>query len=346
MQLYFYFRYFLPLSKFKPTVSEKFPKLSLIIAAKNESTNLSQTLGAILQQNYEDFEVIVVDDHSSDDTFSRAQSFKDNRIKVFRLENGRGKKKAIEKGIAEAGSEHLIFTDADCIPASDEWLKMMSGSFALNKEIVLGYGRMKREKGFLNRLSRFETFLTAIQYFSMALKGEAYMGVGRNLAYTETLYRNSSSFQKFTNYRGGDDDLFVNEMANGTNVAICFAKEAHTISQTEKKWWKYICQKRRHLEVGRAYQTKHKISLAVYGFSNLLFYIGLLILLILKFNPELILTIFVIKQLIQVFIFKKLMNEFLDKDLLPWISLLEPFYLLAISLIGVSTYFWKVDKWK
>jgi hypothetical protein len=92
-----------------------------------------------------------------------------------------GKKLSITLGVKGAKFEHLILTDADCRPASRNWLKSIAENFSNEKQIVLGYGPYKKEKGFLNRLIRFDTTWIGMNYFSMALAKLPYMGVGRNL---------------------------------------------------------------------------------------------------------------------------------------------------------------------
>src|SRR5690606_21884275 len=163
------------------------PPVSVIICARNEEENLRRHLPAILQQDYPAFEVVLVNDYSEDETkWMLKELCKEYpQLKVVdiaqhvRLKHG--KKFAVTLGIKAATNEHLIFTDADCEPQSADWLRHMAQGFSAGKEIVLGYSPYSRRPGLLNALIRFETFHTAISYLSYALKGDPYMGVGRNL---------------------------------------------------------------------------------------------------------------------------------------------------------------------
>ena len=191
----------LPLAKFKSShlqSSDKQEPVSVIICAKNEDDNLTEFLPKVLMQNYPEFEVIVVNDCSFDNTENVIDEFAKifpNLKKITIKEDEyykHGKKFAIMVGIKGSKYENLVFTDADCYPADENWLSEMSKGFTESKEIVLGYGSYRKESGFLNKLIRFDSFMIALNYLSAALKGKAYMGVGRNLAYKKSLFYKKS----------------------------------------------------------------------------------------------------------------------------------------------------------
>ena len=121
-----------------------------------------------------------------------------NNGKIVKIEkhvkHGIGKKFALTLGIKAAKHEYLLLTDADCKPTSKNWLSKMAANFSDVKQIVLGYGAYKKEKELLNTMIRFDAFHIAFQYFSFALAGETYMGVGRNLAYKKSVFFNNKGF--------------------------------------------------------------------------------------------------------------------------------------------------------
>ena len=169
--------------------------VSIVICAKNEAENLQQNLPYILNQDYSDFEVILINDSSSDETLAVMEDFElqDSRVVVVNVESNErfwgNKKYALTLGIKKAKFEKLLFTDADCYPKSNQWLKEMAQGFQHEKDLVLGYGAYEKVKNsFLNKIIRFETLLTALQYFSAAKNRHPYMGVGRNLAYTSNIF--------------------------------------------------------------------------------------------------------------------------------------------------------------
>lgn len=209
-----------------------YPPLSVILAARNESDNLYENLPIILEQDYPEFEVIIINNQSTDDSTylleAIAQQYSNLRvIEVMKNQHLKpGKKLSITLGVKGAKFEHLILTDADCRPASRNWLKSIAENFSNEKQIVLGYGPYKKEKGFLNRLIRFDTTWIGMNYFSMALAKLPYMGVGRNLAYTKTVFNSVSGFKSHYYLPSGDDDLFIQETAKNNNYTIAIKADS------------------------------------------------------------------------------------------------------------------------
>lgn len=246
----------LPLANLKtnslePTRSSE--PVSIIICARNEDDNLTEFLPKVLVQDYPDFEVVVVNDCSIDSTENVIDEFAKifpNLKKVTIKEDDyykHGKKFAVMVGIKGAKYENLLFTDADCFPANENWLKEMSSGFVNKREIVLGYGAYKKEAGFLNKIIRFDTFLIALNYLSAAIKGKAYMGVGRNLAYKKDLFYKQKGFSKHYHITSGDDDLFINQACNNENTNVAVSHDAITYSLAKTNFSDWKRQKQRHL---------------------------------------------------------------------------------------------------
>ncbi len=252
--------------------------VSVIICAKNEEENLKRLLPLLLEQNHPNFEVVVVNDYSKDNTLEVIESFMemDSRVKLVDIvpnESFWGNKKyALTLGIKKAKNNKLLFTDADCTPASKEWISEMTQQLVDKKSIVLGYSGYDKVKGsFLNALIRFETAIGATQYLGYAVRGNAYMGVGRNLAYTANQFYASSGFMSHMKVLGGDDDLFVNGAANRENVAVSLNPDSFTYSIPKKSWNAWWKQKRRHINTAGHYRWKHKIALGLFFVSQISF---------------------------------------------------------------------------
>jgi len=248
----------------KKSVKGNLEPVSVVISAKNEFPNLKKNLPLILTQDYHEYEVVVVNDASDDETIFLLEDLQReySHLKVVNITQDlnffKGKKFPLALGIKSAKHENLLLTDADCSPAGSEWIGKMADNFTNEKEIILGYGKYYEEPGILNKIIRFETAFTAIQYLSFALSGMPYMGVGRNLAYKKTLFLKNKGFISHYNVSSGDDDLFVNRVANRRNTGIEVIKESFTLSPPKrsfKTWWK---QKRRHISAGKYYKFKHK----------------------------------------------------------------------------------------
>ncbi len=164
--------------------------VTIIICARDEAGNLARNLPGVLVQTYSStHEVIVVNHNSQDETKFLLEEFRKtfrslNAVNLFQEAlNIPGKKYPLSIGIKEAKHEIILLTDADCVPASEFWVQKMQDAYAPGIDIILGYGAYYKRPGLLNRLIRFETFHSALQYFSFALAGMPYMGVGRNLSY-------------------------------------------------------------------------------------------------------------------------------------------------------------------
>lgn len=250
------------------------PPVSVIICARNEADNLRRHLPAVLQQEYPVFELIVVDDASTDETAAVLTDFQrdfPDRLRALRIDKKThpGKKQALALGVAAARHEILVFTDADCQASSSRWLRHVVAPFAAaSTEIVLGYGPMRPAAGLLNAWARVETAVVAFQYLGWAKAGRPYMGVGRNLAWRRPLLERAGGFQAQLDLASGDDDLLVNALAHARNTAICLHPDAWAWSaapQTVRAWFR---QKRRHLTAGRRYRPLDQFLLAAAGLSH------------------------------------------------------------------------------
>lgn len=265
----------------KPHVTQRadlLPPVSVIVVGRNEEENFRQNLPGILLQDYPQFEVIAVNDQSIDGSEEVLEELEKQHahMRLVRVpENDQfwhGKKYGLTLGIKAAQYEHLLLTDADCMPHSPEWIREMISGFAGGKEVVLGFGNLRQQPGWVNRLSRFETVLTGLQYFSWAMWGMPYMGVGRNLAYRKSLWFQHNGFIKHIHLPGGDDDLFVNSAATRKNVAVVAKSDAHTDSDSKTTWAEWFRQKRRHFSTSAYYKWHHKFILGTFGATTFLFW--------------------------------------------------------------------------
>lgn len=352
IQLFFYLIIFSRLAFFKskkPSKNESSP-VSVIICAKNERDNLLAFLPYYFSQDYPVFEVIVVNDHSIDDSMDVLKAFalQHENMKIVNVPDTDrfygSKKFALTLGIKAAQYDHVLLTDADCKPTSDQWIRLMS-DYSDHKKIVLGYGAYEKQKGLLNKLIRFETFYTAIQYLSFAMARLSYMGVGRNLAYQSELFFENKGFASHQHILSGDDDLFINEVATRNNTQVVVDKKAHTISKPKTTYKGWIRQKRRHFLSGTHYKLKHKLMLGLLQFSQMIF-VALFVVLIIRIRPVyLILMAFVMRYLIQLLIFRLSASKLGGKDLLYLFPVYELFFMLFNPLLVISNIVKKNTKW-
>ncbi|HKK41094.1 MAG TPA: glycosyltransferase [Bacteroidales bacterium] len=279
IQLFYYLYFYLTVYRYKKREdSQTKEPVSVVICARNEEDNLRNFLPSVLEQDYPDFEVIVVNDCSEDKSYDVLGEYlkKYPNLRVSNVNKDpkftHNKKFAQFIGIKAASNELLLFTDADCQPSSDKWLEMMASHFNSETTFVLGYGGYLPEKGLLNRYIRYDTMIIAMQYFGMALRGMPYMGVGRNLAYRRSAFFSNKGFGNFNHIVSGDDDLFVNSKATSANTVVEFRKEAHTRSVPSGNLKEWLTQKKRHLTTAPYYKFRDKFLLITEPLSRLLFY--------------------------------------------------------------------------
>lgn len=327
--------------------------VSVIICAKNEEENLKNFLPSIIEQDYSNFEIIVINDASSDNTLEVIEEFQkiDPRIQIVDVQNNEAfwanKKYALTLGIKKAKNKHLLFTDADCAPQSKNWIREMSRNFQSGNTIVLGYGGYFQHSGsLLNKLIRFETLLTAIQYFSYARLGSPFMGVGRNLAYTSTLFYELKGFASHLHLRSGDDDLFVNEAATANNTTISIHPDSFTRSVPKTNFSEWFQQKKRHVSVAGNYKTKHKVLLGAFYIFRLIFWLLLAGLLIFQIYPEIVLSILGIKLITEAFIYLKAAQKLNETDVVWLFPFFDVFLIFFQMVIFISNLISKPKYWK
>ena len=355
IQLYYYLFYYSRIL-FNPhkekTGKEKEP-VSVIICARNEQQNLEKYLPSILNQDYPDFEVIVVNDCSEDETefvLERFQKqYKNLRVSTIKQDDKfyHSKKLALTIGIKAAKNELLLLTDADCKAESNRWIDKMQEMFTDKTEIVLGYGGYFREKKLINNLIRFDTLFIAIQYLTFAKAKKAYMGVGRNLAYKKSLFFKHKGFASHHHIESGDDDLFINQAATKKNTLVQIDKEAITRSVAEPNFKSWFNQKKRHFTTGSFYRFKTKWRIFCENMSRV-FYYPLFVLSLIWFQEYYlyILAAFALRMIIQLTIYKVAMKRLNEKYLLlP--SLFYDFIMPYLSFSFVlANYFTTKRKWK
>jgi glycosyltransferase involved in cell wall biosynthesis len=354
IQLIYYLGVFVRFAFYRavPGTSPKEP-VSVIICARNEAENLDKFLPIILTQDYPVYEVIVVNDCSTDHTEDVLNKFavqypilRTSAIKEDK-KFSHGKKLAVTIGIKAAKYERLLFIDADCKPESNQWINRMASHFSDKISIILGYGGYLALPGILNKYIRYDTLMIALQYFSYAISRIPYMGVGRNLAYKRSLFYSGKGFSNHFHLASGDDDLFVNENATSSNTAIECSAESHTRTAPKQSFDRWYFQKKRHFSTSRMYKSFHKFLLATEPISRLLFYAAFAGLMAFPEFRVPVISIFGFRTVVQLVVIKKTMIRLNEKNLLvisllfDLVSLFTNLGLIVASRIRPANYQWK-----
>ena len=342
IQLFFQLFFQLRVSFHKNQVLNQSFGISLIICSRNEEKNLRKFIPKILNQQYENFEVIVVVDRSWDNSIDYLHTLKktNKNLKIVNIpDNGTdhfGKKLAITLGVKAAKNEHLIFTDADCFPLNELWLKEMSSGFVNKKEIVLGASNYNKEKGVLNKLIRFDTAQIAVSYLGFAKCSVPYMGIGRNLGYKKNVYTKVSGFKSHYHIESGDDDLFINQVSNSSNTEIIFNANSITMSIPKKTWGTWIRQKKRHHTTNSKYKIHHKFLLIISYLSALMYNLSVFLLIFNDKYQVIVFILFMIRTILLTLIYYKPFKILLCKDLLWAIPIYEIILLFCQPMFQLS----------
>jgi glycosyltransferase involved in cell wall biosynthesis len=351
--LLYYFQYFLKLGTHKANAenySDQLP-ISIIIAARNEYANLEKNLKSILEQDYPNFEVIIVNDCSWDESQKLLEYYQEvyPHLRICELKEQEkyptGKKFALTMGIKAASNNQMIFTDADCKPASNQWLNLMASKYNNGKSLVLGFSPYTFQSGFINLIARFESAITALLYFSAAIHKNAFMGVGRNLGYTKELFFKQKGFAWHQHLISGDDDLFVNRAATSTNVAIQLDPASFMYTESKKTFSDWYSQKTRHNATGKFYKASHKAFLGVFYAANLLFYVSIISLLIIDLNLwQIVLGIYLLKSISQSVVYFLAFKKLKYQNLTWFIIILDILFVVYIYVFGTIGLFAKQRK--
>ena len=327
--------------------------ISVIVCAKNEEENVANFIPILAEQNYPDFEIVLIDDASSDSTLAVFEEFEKQypNIRLVKVQNNEAfwgnKKYALTLGIKAAKKEYLLFTDADCYPTSKDWITAMSSQFTMQKTIVLGYGKYEKiANSFLNKIIRFETLLTAIQYFSWAKAGQPYMGVGRNMGYKKEEFFNVNGFIEHIQVRSGDDDLFINQAANAKNVTIAYTPESFTLSKPKTSFKEFFTQKRRHVATANYYKPFDKLQLGLFYCSQLLFILLSIILLAFQFQWILVLSLLLTRYIVAWVVVGFSAGKLKENDIKFWFQIVEIVLIFTQINIFITNIFSKPVHWK
>lgn len=343
VQLFYYLYYYLAVHFYVPPVerTDKQP-VSVIICARNEKENLKKFLPDILEQDYPDYEVIVVNDCSEDNSYLILGNLllQYPHLKISTVNKDpkftHNKRFAQFIGIKAAKNEILLFTDADCRPESDRWIENMTSHFDNKTDIVLGYSGYMNRKGLLNKYIRYDCLTIAMQYLGMAIRGIPYMGVGRNLAYRRSMFFAKSGYGAHNHLISGDDDLFVNNNANRSNTAIEFNAGAHTRSVPSSGFMEWAIQKKRHLTTAPYYRLRDKIILSIEPLTRILFYTAAIVLLSYRIDWIWISAGLVIRFMVQVTVYNLIQKKLNEPGLLPYLLIFDIFSPVINGILFLS----------
>jgi cellulose synthase/poly-beta-1,6-N-acetylglucosamine synthase-like glycosyltransferase len=329
-------------------------KVTVLIAARNEASRIRYTIDDIIAQDYPKHltEIIIVDDHSTDDTAAIIRSYTDRGVKLLQLSEDKPlnsyKKKAIAEAIALSQGELMVCTDADC-RMGKSWLSSIVGYYETQKPVMISSPvTYFEEKSLFERLQTLEfSYLIGI--------GAAFIGNGRastcngaNFAYRKDVFYEVDGFKGIDDLASGDDELLLQKVAEVYPNKIGFFKNRDAIVFTHAKHTlqEFLQQRRRWASKSTRYKDKKVVALAVciWLFNlSLLVNGGLSFYNVLYF--KLFLVQFLLKYLIEVAFLLPITAFFKRANLVGLLIVLAPIhiiYFVYVGLIGnTRKYAWK-----
>ncbi len=290
IQIFYYLCYYHKPYKFlkkrprRDVLDKKQPSVSVIIIASDSHEHLEKCLPVILEQDYPDYEVIVVNNGLTDETDMLLKGLKlryghlyDTFLPNHSDKESVRKKMASTIGIKAAKNDILLFTEADTVPDSNKWIASMMEEMTENKDIVLGYCYFLKTGKWINRIARFDNLLNSLHYLSSAIRKKPFTGTYRNVAYRKYLFFENKGYSNFLNY-DHSEIIFLNSLMNAHNTTVCLNKYSFvcTLLNTKRKWAgikKYQYKVKKHF---RNFRFASK-SLFMETFSRYMIYLMLFI---------------------------------------------------------------------
>lgn len=325
--------------------------VSVVVCARNESLALQRLIPLLMDQDHREFEVIVVNDRSDDDTWEVLQWMRPEypRLKPVNIQADEkfsyGKKIALGVGVRSAKYPHVLVTDADCLPVGRDWVSLMAAGFKEGRQIVIGHSPYERQPGLTSLLERYDGFSKAVQYIAFAQAGLPYMGVGRNMAFTSDLFFGAKGQHRHRQLMSGDDDLFINEVARANNTAAMADGRSYMTTRATPDLATWLRRKRRHYTTARFYRFGHQLLLTLLPAARMVLWATILYLLFTG-HVQAALAGLAVELLVFLPIGMMAMRR-LGAGAIIWLALpLEWLFLLLDPCIYLSTLIIKPQRWK
>ena len=322
-------------NKRQPKTDGELEPVSIVLCARDAYEYLVELVPVLLGQDYPDFEVVIVNDCSDDETeeYLKDLERREPRIKPVQLKQHlnffNGKKFPLSMGIKSAQNDLLVLTDCNCMPTNNQWLRSVVNCYGKKTEVVIGYSPYVRKKGLLNYLMRFDAMQNALLYLSAALQGHPYMGIGKNLSYRKELFYRNKGFTSHYTTSVGDDDLFVSQVATKKNTEVLIDPDNAILTTPTGNFRKWARQKSSRYSTVPQYSGGARLLLSLFYISQFLFYTSFIALIALCTMPAFAITggeMFYIPVLVfffllrfgtQLIIYHKASKRLGEKGLLP-----------------------------
>lgn len=335
------------------SVAASQPSVSVVMVVHNESEFLKKSMPYLLEQDYPDFEVVVVDYMSTDDTHYVLHICAENypQLKPITLKHDvnmfQGKKYPLSIGVKSATKDVILLTEAESVPKSFDWISNMVQGYSGGTQMVIGYNLVKGNGTLLGAFQQYENMAYNASYIGAALMGNPYTATGRNLSYRRDFFFKQGGFISHYSIPDGADDLFVNQNANSRNSALILNSEASVISEPRNTFGLWHQDRAHRLYTRRYYGWGDRLMLSVYPLSQIVFLAALVLLFIGGIFPwQILVAVLALKIIWQIMCSLPLAKKFEIKKIHFFSPFFEFYFLFANTFLTYFALRRKKKQWR
>ena len=322
------------------SVAASQPSVSVVMVVHNEAEFLKKSIPYLLEQDYPDYEVVVVNHVSTDDTKYVLRICSENypQIKPITIKHDvnmfRGKKYPLSIGIKSASKDVILLTEAESVPKSFDWISRMMQGYSGGTQIVMGYNLVKSDGSLLGAFQQYENMAYNASYIGAALMGRPYTATGRNLSYRRDFFFKQGGFISHYSIPDGADDLFVNQNANARNTALVLDSEASVISEPRNTFGLWHQDRAHRLYTRRNYAWNDRLMLSIYPVSQVVFLASLVMLFVGGIFPwQILVGVLALKIICQIVSSLPLAKRFEIKKIHFFSPFFEFYFLIANTFL-------------
>lgn len=341
------------LKKKKAKVNNEKYSVSVVICIQNESKNLEEKLPIVLEQEYPNFEVVIVNEESEYNSYNkqvlRALSQVYSNLQIVNIPNNinyfQGKKFPISLGIKTAKNDIIILTDDDTMPTCYTWIDEIVERFTKGKEIVIGYTAIETKKGLLNSLIQYDNHTIALNYLGNAILGNPYMGRGKNLAFKRDLFFRQGGYISHYVIPVGEDDIFINKVTTKKNTGFVLSKDSINLCKTRNTFRDFKMDKKKLILSQKHFKLKDRFIIDLIPFTTFLIYLLFGFAIYINIPWQYLITAIIIRYIVQIIIYYRTIKALGTKKIAIFAPLFELFFMFYNTIIRINTLTSKGKKW-
>ncbi|NUN08764.1 MAG: glycosyltransferase [Ignavibacteriaceae bacterium] len=259
----------------------KTPGISVVIAVKNEESNILTTVNSIQLNHYPatSYEILIINDYSSDSTPAILRKLAGTQSNLAVLDNvmSPGKRNALSTGIEAARYDYIVITDGDCLPEK-KWLESYAMKFSEGFDFIIGVAPFLEPSIFIEKIAAYENFKTGLLTLTTLSLDKPHTAAARNLGFSKTAFNICGGYENTKETLSGDDDLLLREFQKKKmKIGFLGFGENRVFSKAKSNFREYLDQKARHTSTSFHYLSRHKVFLAIWHTPQIFFSLSFLL---------------------------------------------------------------------